>query len=292
MIDFIKIVAPINPYRHFGISEQFEWKGLTFSPVFKKSLLIGYESDYNGLRVMRYYNRIEVCNSLHKFYKGNNYTDFCYSEIKERINILCNKFGIVAKNWEIKKLEFGLNLITSNPAYQYLSRFLEYKGREFEKMRDNQIVYGRKCYMSEYALKVYDKHIQTKMKDKISIPENTLRVEFYYKQYRKLPKSIHYLSDLLYEERFKDLYKDLKEAIENIIYDDEYDFKNSTNEERMLFFASQNTEFLKVENQINKAEVKTIKKKIKQLKERFLKKDFRNNLSKLLNDKYINLYCS
>lgn len=291
MIDFIKIVAPINSIKNFGDTKQFEWNSIIFSPKFRKNYLIGFEGDYEGLRVVIYNNQIEVCNSLHKFYKGNNYSDFHYSEIKEAINMLCNKFDIVAENWEIKKLEFGFNIITSKTASQYLRNFLEYKGREFEKMRDNQIVYGKKCFMSEYALKVYDKQTQTKIKDKILIPENILRVELCYNQKRKLPKSIHNLSDLLDKERIKELYKEFKEAFEKVIYDVEYDFANSTNEERTLFYASLNPDYLKVENSINKEEAMVKKRNIKQLRERFIKKDFKDKFINLLNNKYIDLYC-
>ncbi len=270
----------------------FEWRGLMFYPKYSKGKLRGFESDYKGFRVFLCYDRIELSNSIHKFYKGNNYTDFTLSELMDAINTICVKFGIEANRWEIKKLEFGFNILTLKKADHYLDLIYQYKNREFEKMKAKHITYGKKCFMSEYAIKIYDKHLQTKIAYNIIIPENTLRVEFCYNQKRKLPKQIKFLSDLQDKEKFKELYNDLNEAISKIIFNDEVNVSNSTKEERVLFFASFNSKLLKVEERINKVEAKEMKLKIKLLKERFLSKNFKQWLLKALSNKYVELYCS
>lgn len=292
MIDFIKIVAPIEPQYPFKSISPFEWQELTFVPKFKKGVFKVFESEYKDLRVVLYYNKIELSNSLHKFYKGNNYTDFTHSELVNAIAEICIKFEIEAKCWEIKKMEFGFNIKTPQPANEYLDLFLEYKGREFEKMKHKQNNYGRKCFMSEYALKAYDKSYQCKVVDSIAISSKLLRVEFLYNQKRKLPEQIKSLADLIDREKIKELYKDLSEAFIKVIYDDEVDFSGSTNEERTLFYASLNPLYMKVEEGINKSEAKAIMKKIKQLKERFFQKTFKKWFLKALKDKYVELYCS
>lgn len=292
MIDFIVMVANIEPFDAFNSINPFEWKGLNFYPIFKRGNLNRFESEYEDLRVILYYNKIQVSNSLHKFYKGNNYTDFTHSELKKGIQEICQKFEVEAISWEIKKMEFGFNILTPKPAKEYISLFLQYKEREFEKMKYKQADYGRKCFLSEYALKIYDKSFQCKIVDSVKISDKTLRVEFCYNQKRKLPKQINTLADLMDKDKFKELFKDLNEAFTKVIYNDEVDFTNSTNVERMLFYASRNTDFIKVEEQINKTEAKAIRQKIKQLKERFLKKEFKKYFLKALSDKYIELYCS
>jgi len=292
MIDFIVMVAPIEPFYAFNSFNPFEWNGLKFYPKFKKGILKGFESEYKDLRVILYYNKIQLSNSLHKFYKGNNYTDFTHSELIKAIHEICQMFKIEAEYWEIKKMEFGFNILTSKPAKEYLAFFMEYKEREFEKMKHRQIDYGRKCFLTEYALKIYDKSLQCKAMDSESISNKVLRVEFCYNQKRKLPKQIKTLADLIDKDKFKELFKDLNEAFIKVIYKDEVDFTNSTNEERILFYASLNPDFIKVEKQINKAETKVKRLKIKQLKERFLKKEFKKWFLKALSDKYIELYCS
>lgn len=292
MIDFIRIVAPIEPQHPFSSIHPFEWQELTFVPKFKKGVLKCFESEYKDLRVVLYYDKIELSNSLHKFYKGNNYTDFTHSELVSAIAEICIKFEIEAKCWEIKKMEFGFNIKTPQPANEYLDLFLEYKGKEFEKMKHKQNNYGRKCFMSEYALKVYDKSYQCKVVDSIAISSKLLRVEFFYNQKRKLPKQIKSLADLLDREKIKGLYKDLSEAFAKVIYNDEVDFSDSNDEERMLFFASIHPNYIKVEEGINKSKTTAMKKRIRQLKERFFQKTFKQWFLKALQNKYIELYCN
>lgn len=292
MVDYIVMVAPIEPLYASNSFNPFERKGLKFYPKYKKGKLIGFESEYKDLRVILYYDKIQLSNSLHKFYKGNNYSDFTHSELTKAIQEICQMFEIETEYWEIKKMEFGFNILTLKPAKEYIALFLEYKEREFEKMKHKLTDYGRKCFMYEYALKVYDKSLQCKAMDSVKISDKTLRVEFCYNQKRKLPKQIKTLADLMDKDKFKELFKDLNEAFTKVIYNDEVDFTNSTNEERILFYASLNPDFIKVEEQINKTEVKAIRLKIKQLKEKFFKKEFKKWFLKALSDKYIELYCS
>jgi hypothetical protein len=292
MIDFIVIVADIEFVINQTSYEPIEWKELKFFPRFKKGILIGYESEYKGLRIVLYYNKIEISNSLHKFYKGNNYSDFSYSELRKAIEMICRKFQIEANYWKIKKMEFGFCIITPQQANQYPNNFLEYGFREFEKMKHKLKDYGRKCFLYEYALKVYDKNLHMQIMDKVNIPDNKLRIEFCYNQKRRLPTSIKTLEDLLDRNKFKNLFDDFYKAFEKVIYADETDFTGSTQEERMLFFASLKSDFFKVEEKINKDEIKTIKSKIKQVRERFLKKEFKLWFLKSLKTKYIELYCS
>lgn len=173
-----------------------------------------------------------------------------------------------------------------------LDFFSSFKEREFEKMKHNINDYGRKCFMYEYALKVYDKNLHNYFMYNANLSSNLLRVEFCYNQKRKLPKSIKTLADLLEKEKFSDLYKDFYNAFELVIYNDEIDLTNSTIEERTLFNASYNPNFLKNEIKIDKVEANKLKLKIRQLKARFLKKNFKNWFLKELKNKYIELYCS
>ena len=146
--------------------------------------------------------------------------------------------------------------------------------------------------MSEYALKVYDKSQQVKIMNNVLIPANTLRVEFCYNQKRKLPKTIRTLSDLADNNKIRDLYKDLKDSFSKVTFSEEVDFSSMSDEDRILFYASLHPDFIKVEEKLNKSNAKIIKSKIRQLKERCLSKEFKNNFINLLENKYIELYCS
>ena len=146
--------------------------------------------------------------------------------------------------------------------------------------------------MSEYALKVYDKSQQVKIMNNVLIPANTLRVEFCYNQKRKLPNTIRTLFDLTNNNKIRDLYKDLKDSFSKVIFSEEVDFSSMSDEDRILFYASLHPDFIKVEEKLNKNNVKIIKSKIRQLKERYLSKEFKKNFINLLENKYIELYCS
>lgn len=292
MVDYIKIIALIECLFNPNSFKPFKWRSLMFYPKFRNGKLIAFESEYNGFRVVLYYDRIEVSNSIHKFFKGNNYSDFTYKELKNAIYEICNWFTIEPQYWEIKKMEFGFNIFTPQPAMKYIDLFLTYKEREFEKMKHKHKYYGRKCFMSEYALKVYDKPLQSKLMDSIAVKDNMLRTELCYNQKRKLPKQIKVLSDLLDKDKFKELYKDFYEAFSKVIYNDEVDFTNATDEEITLFYASLTPNFIKVKEKINKVEAKATKLKIRILKERFLKKEFKQWFLKALSNKYIELFCN
>lgn len=54
MIDFIRMVAPIEPQYPFNSIHPFEWQELIFVPKFKKGVLKGFESEYKDLRVVLY----------------------------------------------------------------------------------------------------------------------------------------------------------------------------------------------------------------------------------------------
>ena len=291
MVDFVDIEAPFSYEIPSESYEPFYWKELCFTPKFKKGFLNGFESEFKGLKIILYEDKIRITNSLHKFCKGNNYSDFTFSELTDSINLITNYFEIEASQFVIRKLEYGFNITTPQPAKEYLNLFAEYHSREFEKMKHKHIFYGRKCVMSEYALKVYDKSQQVKIMNNVLIPANTLRVEFCYNQKRKLPKTIRTLSDLADNNKIRDLYKDLKDSFSKVTFSEEVDFSSMSDEDRMLFYASLHPDFIKVEEKLNKSNAKIIKSKIRQLKEKYLSNKFKKTFANLLDNKYIELYC-
>lgn len=212
--------------------------------------------------------------------------------MKMAIDELCSLTEVPAHKWRILRLEFGLNIHTPIPAKEYLDCILSHREREFEKMKDNHIYYGKKCYKSEYDVKLYDKSFQVWLAEKIKLDDNILRIEMCYNRKRKLPKGMETLADLQNEVCIKALFSELKEAIDKIIYKERTDFTSSTFEERVLFFASLSPDFIKAEKRINKGQVKAINSKISQLRKRFFRKEFKNFLLKSLKDKYIHLFCT
>lgn len=295
MVDYIKIEAKIDRIYSENQYEPFGWNGIEFKPVFHKVamvLLKGFEGEFLGLRVLVVRETIQVSNSLHKFFRGNNYGDLGFKELKKAIGVLCERFGIEPKGWIIKKMEIGFNLKTPKAALHYVDLFAKFKGKEFDKMRDIIKVYGRRCYMSEYSLKVYDKSSQTKLMYGTVVPDNILRLEISYNQHRKLPKGIFSLADILDGTIIKLAFDDLYRTYSKVEFKDEWDFTGSTEEERRLLFASMDVEYLKVEKRLNKDQLMRIKAKINQLKEKYCKKGFKEWVLKNLEDRYICFFCN
>jgi hypothetical protein len=103
------------------------------------------------------------------------------------------------------------------------------------------------------------------------------------------------LADLQSEFGIKSLYDDFEKLINQIVFTDEYNNDNlkiATLEELNLFLASLHPDFLKIGKKLNKEEEKATKTKIRQLRERFFKQEFKSFLLKSLKEKYIKLYCS
>ncbi|QQR98602.1 MAG: hypothetical protein IPK18_03485 [Sphingobacteriales bacterium] len=294
MLDCISMVANTEPMYPYNSTKSFIWRGLWFNPAFIRGAenIKGFESEFKGLRIFLEYTKIKISNSLHKFYKGDNYSDFTFSEMAKAIDEVCNKFEIPANEWVIKKLEFGFNIITQKPAKEYLLCFHSFKEKEFDKMKKGGKKYGMKCSLTEYFIKFYDKSLEYKLHERIIIDENILRVEIGYNNKRKLPEKIQTLADLKVTSNIDTLYNELINIVRIIYYQEEKNFTNTAFDERVLFFASEHKNFLEVEKKENKNQLKTTKKKIKQIREKVLKKDFVEFLQKSLKDKYIQLFCS
>jgi len=320
MIDFIRAEATLEDKTipcQFGQTEPFKWLGIEFAPRYNndaKQLVTQYTGLYMGLHISLlpdrkpFYNEmlfshkslsfktIRIGNSLHKFHKGNNYSNFGRSEITKAISNLCDKFDIEAKDWEIKKLEFGFNISVPEPAKNYIPLFLLCKKNEFQSIMTKNNCFEKKCFFSQYAIKAYDKNELLKLeKERIALSTNILRIEMCYNQKEKLPKRVITLADLQSESGIRALHEDFNKTMNQIVFAEEYNFDNlkkATSEERNLFWASFQSDYLKVEEKVNNKELKATKAKIKQLRERLFKKDFKSFLLKALKTKWIELFCS
>lgn len=103
MVDFVDIEAPFSYEISSELYEPFYWKELYFTPKFKKGFLNGFESDFKGLKIILYEDKIRITNSLHKFYKGNNHSDFTFSELTDSINIITKYFETEGSQFVIRK---------------------------------------------------------------------------------------------------------------------------------------------------------------------------------------------
>lgn len=149
--------------------------GITFFPRYKGERVLRYESQIKNLHLHLYADHICCINSLHKFYLGNNFSDFHLSDIHKAINKLNDCTGM---NWYeavIKKIEIGCNVpANANSVYQGL---MSYKTKDFAPMIWKGKVYGKSCEFDHYKVKVYNKQLQTFLADRASIGNPLLRYE-------------------------------------------------------------------------------------------------------------------
>lgn len=230
-------------------------------------------------------NEIIITNSLHKFIKGNNYSDFTFSELLYAIELIEDITGVNANVFIIKKMEFAINIETPQPAYQYLERFSSFKGKEFDKMRIGAFWYGIKYFFTEYNLKIYDKSELTKRIDKEKIDKNILRFEIQYNRIRKIP-IVNNLSELKDPEILKAIFKEFIETIENIKCSGDEDFSLITARERELYFAGSITRFWNVEKVLNRNTAKSKIAKYRDIQNRIVPKDLMNEFVKSITKKF------
>lgn len=177
MIDNITLVRDNKPppQLHKAKGQPFEYKGLIYSPKFNNGQIIRYETQCKNLRVYLYPEKVYLLNSLHKFYKGNNYSDFTKSELRAAIEAISDITGIRWKQATVKKIEYGCN--ASVNAANAIHSLQSYKGKDFQSMAKNGIRYGAACEFAQYRIKGYDKAFELKHTDKINLQTSIFRWE-------------------------------------------------------------------------------------------------------------------
>lgn len=286
MIDNLKSAAkqvglfPMEDEKpNFITIKQLKFTGIRSLKNFE---IIKYQCQYKNLLLTLNERELIVTNSLHKLIKGNNYSDFRFSELMSAVNEIESITGISASEFKIRKLEFAINITVPIQATDYLTKFSDYKGREFDKMRDNQLWYGIKYIFTEYCLKIYDKSRQVKIADRIDINQNILRFEVVYNSIRKL-STINNLAELKDLKKINQLFSQFISIIKKINCIGNEDFTNFQNAERERYFAGQNPEYWKSLKSHNINTYKTNKKRYIDIQNKVnakdLSEDFENDLT-------------
>lgn len=160
-----------------------------------------------------------VAGSLHRYHTRQSYSSFPFSSIKPALECLCKNCDIDMKNenW-LYKIEIGVNLHMNCDPDDYLSMFKLYKGKPFVVMKtldgENR-PHGIERKMAEdyYRIKIYNKTIYARTVEKLSPPDNILRVEvaFHASGISKLglPNTMNALMDRerfqMYVDKFREI---------------------------------------------------------------------------------------
>lgn len=177
MIDRIKfIIKDVE----FDIIERLD---LTLDELYKKKYESEiYEGNINNLTI-RYRKSSEdkiltINGSLHKYYKGNNFSSFTIDEAKKAILQLEEKVGISKDRFIVQNIELGLNIRMPKTPMKYIHTIKSYKFKDFIPITPYESkVMGYRCKFTNYEIKFYDKTYDAKVQDKQIAPRNTLRYE-------------------------------------------------------------------------------------------------------------------
>jgi hypothetical protein len=157
--------------------------------------------DLYNLRIFYYPNSkiLFVKNSVHKFYnasigimqQGENYNDFNICEMNVVAQVLSEVyFNRPIEDFELStKLEVGVNVdIVGYRPFDIIDRYLSYQVYNTinsfvtsEPRNDKGKPIMRKCYLSDYQLKFYDKSKQANIYN-----QNILRYEVVFSELRKI----------------------------------------------------------------------------------------------------------
>lgn len=195
---------------------------LTFlTPVEEKTGEIHYpkKTVYNHLHFAIYQSsRIEIRGSLHKYWKGENFSDFTYSDLNKCLNDLQEKFNIHPQEARLSNVEFGVNVSPMFNPYEFCESLIAYRGKPFERMktRGGKPNIGFECWLNQYSVKLYDKGKQY-LKS-----ENKLRIEIPVCRMAYLSEvGLRTLADLREKSILKALERVLIKCYAEVVIDDE-----------------------------------------------------------------------
>jgi hypothetical protein len=177
MFDSLTLARECTPAPQFAKANgrPFEYKGVIYSPKYSNGQLTGYVGQIKNLRLYVYPHKVELRNSLHKFWHGCNHTDFYLHEAAAAIECISDITGIDWATATVKKLEYGCNIpANARSIYQSLK---SYKGKDYLPIINTGKPYGASCGFEQYRVKGYDKAFEVLKVDKINIGKPLFRWE-------------------------------------------------------------------------------------------------------------------
>jgi len=226
MIDTISFQIPVEASEEFyqQVPYPIRFGKFTLKPNYYDDFVKSYVYKHQNLNVQLTMNLgpvLKITNSLHKYYKGNNHSDFSYSEIKDALFKLSDDLSLSIFNGRITRLDYGLNLPMD--AEKIYPLFKSYKGKEFDKLKNRRNLYGKKVFLSQMAIKGYNKTFENNKNRNSSekLAMNVFRFEIevskmVHIQKRKKPIPILKVKDLLEVKNLQLLKEDILNKYDSI----------------------------------------------------------------------------
>ncbi|KUO68837.1 MAG: hypothetical protein APF83_01085 [Lutibacter sp. BRH_c52] len=239
----------------------FIWSGLLWKPRLNKfGFPTGYYSELNNLNIKLRGSELTITNSLQKFYMENNYDSFTYSQVVEAFECLNNllPFNIYAAT--VKKVAMGV-VIQEDPN-QILNTWLSFINKKPFPMLSRNKPYGLKYFLTDYAIKGYNKTTEVKDHNNIKLSGEFFRFEVEVKRINNLNNGkdkigIHTVQDLIDPIKYQKLANYLIDKYHKIAKKPFINLNNTTIKEKKLIAVFKDIEVL---NSIKKNHPNSYKK--------------------------------
>ena len=252
MYDTLKITYQVSnlPIEVLEQREQsFIWKGLKWCPTYndKTKAVNGYKTSVNNLDLRLKGRTIKCNNSLQKWYMGNNYELFSYSQVVKALEKLNNVLPFNVYKANIHYLAVGT--IIEEDAKPILDTWLSLNGKQPESMLGANKQYGKKFYLTDYNVKGYDKTFEVKTHERIKLNKPLFRfeLEIYTRNLnnRKNFVGIYKVKDLIDKTKYQMLADELLGKYEKIEKKQSIPLSQLNNKEKETLALFQNQEILR-----------------------------------------------
>tara|TARA_B110000908_G_C10268035_1_gene466812 strand:- start:9506 stop:10399 length:894 start_codon:yes stop_codon:yes gene_type:complete len=229
--------------------ESFIWKGIKWCPTYndKTQKVNGYKTSVDNLDLRLKGSTIFCNNSLQKWYMGNNYEPFAYSQVVKALKKLDSILPFNVYNANIHYLAVGT--IIEEEAKPILDPWLSLNGKPPIPMLGANMQYGKKFYLSDYNVKGYDKTFEAKTHDRVKLNKQLFRfeLEIYTRNLnkRKNPIGIYTVKDLVDKKKYQMLADELLSKYEKIEKKQSIPLSQLNNKEKEVLALFQNQEILR-----------------------------------------------
>ena len=224
--------------------------------------------------------------SLHKFAKGNNYSDFSLPEIKYAIAELCELVGILPEQCINRGFEFGVNVDVDRPAWSIIQNILTHNDRPFELREFNGLGYMLNFCYDLHRVKIYDKSLQC------GLNRHILRFEIHAEKmayFKTKHLAIENLSDLLNPAIYNSLKDIALKTFDSLIFTDgRIDLNTLTIEDRGQFNEFSNPRYWSLPR-ANRMQRQRDKMRFNDLRLKYAPDDIKQNLRDLIQIKWDSL---
>ncbi len=163
----------------------YKW-GLKFVPKWNQTGIMKYCSQMENLRLTILNDKLYISNSWHKFYRGNNYSDYTHTDIVNTYKILEDSIGKSFAISKINRIAYGI--VIKEDAPRNYKNWLHYKSKRPLPMHHSGKIYGAMFDFADYRIKGYDKTFEVKEHEGKEIGDNYFRIETEVKYMRHLHK--------------------------------------------------------------------------------------------------------